>query len=221
MPEAYIRTVYWHEALHGQGATTTWVWERAQDGDFAENLLTRANCVGAFGRVALDLTRLAPEVHALSRATADMAILYPFAVPLLPSRAYVEEARAAFEGAYFTGAVCDFVTERQVEAGALSRYALVLVPRAAHAPEAVVQAFQAYIEGGGAVVTVGSCFTHNEYRRVRREGCWPSQAEAVWWCIPTRSPRPPTATSLTACSTMWGRSSPYGSRGPMRNRSGA
>lgn len=169
MPEAYIRTVYWHEALHGQGATTTWVWERAQDGDFAENLLTRANCVRAFGRVALDLTRLAPEVHALSRATADMAILYADS-SLLPSRAYVEEARAAFEGAYFTGAVCDFVTERQVEAGALSRYTLVLVPRAAHAPEAVVQAFQAYIEGGGAVVTVGSCFTHDEYGRVRREG---------------------------------------------------
>ena len=169
MPEAYIRTVYWHEALHGQGATTTWVWERAQDGDFAENILTRAACVRALGRVALDLNRLAPEVHALSRARTDLAILYAYS-SLLPSMDYVEEARAAFEGAYFTGAVCDFVTERQVEAGALARYKLVIVPRAAHTPDAVLRAFQEYIETGGAVMTVGPCFTHDEYGRARSQG---------------------------------------------------
>lgn len=169
MPEAYIRTVYWHEALHGQGATTTWVWERAQEGDFAENILTRAGCVRALGRVALDLNRLAPEVHALSRAKTDLAILYAYS-SLLPSMDYVEEARAAFEGAYFTGAVCDFVTERQVEAGALTRYKLVIVPRAAYTPGAVLRAFQEYIETGGTVMTVGPCFTHDEYGRARKHG---------------------------------------------------
>ena len=30
IPERYIRTVYWQEAVHGQGATTTWVWERGR-----------------------------------------------------------------------------------------------------------------------------------------------------------------------------------------------
>jgi len=169
IPEAYIRTVYWHEALHGQGATTTWVWERAQSGDFAENILTRADCVRALSRVALDLNRLAPKVHALSRAKADLAILYAYS-SLLPSMEYVEEARAAFEGAYNTGAVCDFVTERQVEAGALARYKLVIVPRAAHTPDAVLRAFQEYIETGGTVMTVGPCFTHDEYGRARRQG---------------------------------------------------
>ena len=168
MPEAYIRTVYWHEALHGQGATTTWVWERAQDGDFAENILTRANCVRALGRVALDLNRLSPEVHALTRARADMAVLYAYS-SLLPSMDYVKEAQAAFEGAYFTDAVCDFVTERQVEAGALTRYKLVVVPRAAHAPDAVVRAFQEYIANGGTVMTVGPCFTHDEYGHARQQ----------------------------------------------------
>ncbi|HOD49904.1 MAG TPA: beta-galactosidase [Candidatus Hydrogenedentes bacterium] len=169
MPESYIRTVYWHEALHGQGATTTWVWERAQDGDFAENILTRANCVRALGRVALDLNRLAPEVYALSRAKAPLAVLYAYS-SLLPSMDYVEEARAAFEGTYFTGAVCDFVTERQIEAGALAQYKLVIVPRAAHTPDAVMSAFQEYIGAGGVVMTVGPCFTHDEYGRVRSQG---------------------------------------------------
>jgi len=168
MPETYIRTVYWHEALHGQGATTTWVWERAQDGDFAENILTRANCVRALGQVALDLSRLAPEVHALSRAKADVAILYAYS-SLLPSMDYVEEARAAFEGAYFTGAVCDFVTERQAAAGALAQYKLVIATRAAHTPDAVFRAFQDYIRNGGTVMTVGPCFTHDEYGHARRK----------------------------------------------------
>ena len=168
IPENYIRTVYWQEAVHGQGATTTWVWERGQGGDLAENILTRANCVRAFGRVALDLQRLAPEVHALSQAPAPLAILYAYS-SLLPSKDYVDEARAAFEGAYFTGAVTDFVSERQIETGKLARYKLVVVPHASHAPEAVVKALNAYIRSGGTVMTVGRCFTHDEYGRVRQQ----------------------------------------------------
>jgi len=169
MPEAYIRTVYWQEALHGQGATTTWVWERAQEGDFAENILTRANCVRALGTVALDLNRLAPEVYALSRAKAGMAILYSYS-SLLPSMDFVQEAKAAFEGAYFADAVCDFVTEAGAEAGKLKEYRLVIVPYAAHAPDAVVKSFQDYIREGGLVLTVGNCFTHDEYGRIRKQG---------------------------------------------------
>ncbi len=168
LPETYIRTVYWHEALLGQGATTTWVWERAQDGDFAENILTRANCVRAFGQVALDLNRLAPEVHALSRAKADMAILYAYS-SLLPSMDYVQEAKAAFEGAYFADMACDFITERQAETGGLARYKMVVVPRAAHALNTVVRAFQEYVEQGGSVMLVGSCFTHDEYGKSRKQ----------------------------------------------------
>ena len=168
IPENYIRTVYWQEAMHGQGATTTWVWERGQGGDLAENILTRANCVRAFGRVALDLQRLATEVHALSQAPAQLAMFYGYA-SLLPSKDYVDEARAAFEGAYSTDGVTDFVTERQVESGKLGRYKLVVVPRASHAPEVVVKAFNEYLRNGGTVLTVGRCFTHDEYGRVRKQ----------------------------------------------------
>ncbi|MBI3851922.1 MAG: beta-galactosidase [Verrucomicrobia bacterium] len=168
IPESYIRTVFWQEALHGQGATTTWVWERGQGGDLAENILTRANCVRAFGRVALDLQRLAPEVHALSQAPAQLAILFSYS-SLLPSKDYVDEARAAFEGAYFADVTSDFVTERHIESGKLARYKLVVVPRASHAPDPVVKAFNEYIRDGGTVMTVGRCFTHDEYGRVRQK----------------------------------------------------
>lgn len=167
MSEDYIYTVYWHEALHGQGATTAWVWERGQSGDLAENILTRANAVHGLGRAALDLNRLAPEVLAINRAKADMAIFYAYS-SLLPSTDYVTEAKAAYEGAYFTDAPCAFVTERGVEAGVLGKYKLVLLPHAANAPDSVVEAFQRYIENGGTVMAIGECFTHDEYRRLRK-----------------------------------------------------
>jgi hypothetical protein len=166
IPESYIRTVYWQEAVHGQGATATWVWERGQAGDLGENILTRANCVRAFGRVALDLQRLAPEVYALSRAPARLAILY--ASSSLPvSQAYYDETRAAFEGAYFADTVADFITERQIESGGLARYPLVVAPQAPNAPDGVVQALNQFIGEGGTVLTVGKCFTHDEYGRPR------------------------------------------------------
>ena len=168
IPENYIRTVFWQEAIHGQGATTTWVWERGQSGDLAENILTRANCVRAFGRVALDLQRLAPEVHALSRAPGNLSILYSYS-SLLPSKDHVDEARAAFEGAYFAGAVTDFVTERQIESGKLGRYKLVVVPQVSHAPDAVVKGLNDFIQNGGTVLAVGRCFTHDEYGRARKQ----------------------------------------------------
>jgi hypothetical protein len=168
IPESYIRTAYWQEAVHGQGATTTWVWDRGQSGDLAENILTRADCVRALGRVALDLQRLAPEVYALSRAPAQSAILYAYS-SLLPSKAYYDEVRSAFEGAYFTDAVTDFVTERQIESGKLAHYTLLVVPLASHAPDAVVQALNDFIARGGTVMTVGQCFTHDEYGRDRKQ----------------------------------------------------
>jgi hypothetical protein len=166
IPESYIRSVFWLEAMHGQGATTTWVWDREQGGDLGENILTRANCVRAYGRVALDLQRLAPEVYALSQAPAQIAILYAYS-SLLPSKDYVDEAHAAFEGAYFTGAVADFISERQVEAGKLANYKVVIVPRASHAPDAVVKGLNDFIRKGGSVLAVGPCFRYDEYGRAR------------------------------------------------------
>ena len=88
---------------------------------------------------------------------------------MLPSKNHLDEARAAFEGAYFTGAVTDFVTERQIESGKLARYKLVIVPRASHAPDGVVKALNEYIRNGGTVMTVGPCFTQDEYGRVQQQ----------------------------------------------------
>ena len=168
IPETHIRAAFWTQALHGQGAATTWVWDREQGGNRAENILTRANCVRAMGHVALDLNRLAPEIYALQRVKSDLAILYSHS-SLLPSVAFVEEVAAAFEGISFADTTCDFVTERQAAAGKLGDYRVVVVPRASHIPAGAFEAFQDYVASGGVLVTVGKCFTHDEYGRARNE----------------------------------------------------
>lgn len=169
IPAKHIRTAYWTQALHGQGAATTWVWERAQDGDFAENILTRANCVLALGRVALDLNRCAAEMHALQNASTDAAILY-VAAAMLPSNAFTEEAAAAYEGLYFTDTTPAFVTADMAAAGKLKDYRFLIVPNVSHAPDAVARAVQEFIASGGTVLAGGECFTHDEYGRARQQG---------------------------------------------------
>jgi len=168
IPESHIRTAYWTQAIHGQGAATTWVWERAQGGDFAENILTRANCVRALGRIACDLNRLAPEVHALQRAESGAAILYSFA-SLWPSDAFTTQAIAAFEALYFADTTPAFVTESQAAEGLLREYAVIVAPNTSHVSESTVDALQAFLDGGGTLVAIGDCFTRDEHGRTRNK----------------------------------------------------
>lgn len=175
IPGAHIRNCYWTQALYGQGAATTWVWERLQGGDFAGNILTRAECVSAIGRIGLDLQRIAPEVYALQRAKAEAAIFYSYSsLPL--NAAHIDEAKAAFEGATFTGMPWDFVTESQALAGKLGDYKLVVVPRAEHVPQLVTRAFQKYLDSGGVLMNVGECFSEDEYGHELRRTLRPLEA---------------------------------------------
>lgn len=175
IPGAHIRNAYWMQAVHGQGAATTWVWERHQGGDHAGNILTRANCVRALGHIGLDLLRLHAEVRALQKAPAEAALFYARS-SLLPDQRHIQEARKAFEGAYFTGVPWEFVTERQALGGGLSGYKLVVVPEAAHVPADVRDAFQAYLEHGGALVLVGACFAKDEYGKPHARALEPGEA---------------------------------------------
>ncbi len=163
IPEGQIRTAFWTQALFYQGGETTWVWERNQKGDLAENILTRANCVYAKGRIALDIQRLAPQVYALQHVPAKAAFLYAYS-SLLPSDNYVKEARAAFEGATFTGVPWEFVTETQALHGKLKEYRLIVLTRAKYLPVKVVEALNHYLAEGGTVITVGSCATCDPYK---------------------------------------------------------
>ncbi|MBI5090971.1 MAG: beta-galactosidase [Candidatus Hydrogenedentes bacterium] len=164
IPAAHITTAYYTQAIHGQGAAATWVWERQQEGDFRENILTRPACVRALGQMGLDLDRLGPQIHALQKAPADVAILYSLS-SLPATHEHVKEAEAVFTALYFGDTIADFITERQCVEGTAGRYRAIIVPRAPNVPRAVVEAIQKYVDAGGTVLTIGDCCTHDEYGR--------------------------------------------------------
>lgn len=161
----HLATMLWQGAIHGQGATTTWVWERHQRGELSNNILTRPNCVEASGRTALDLARLGEEIVALQRMPGEVALLFsPSSIPL--NEPYLDEMKCVYEGLYFLDAPVRFVSERMIEEsgdGALARYRLLVAPRAGYVREETVSAVERYVRSGGALVMVGDAFRRDEY----------------------------------------------------------
>lgn len=176
VPPEYISNVYWQGSIHGQSATTTWVWERTFDptSDFAGSIMHRPACTEALGQTALDLMRLSPEVTALQSLKPPVVILWSQA-----SVVYGDEHLGAlgrlFQGMNFSGVRLGFVTERQLkeyaESGetplSLQGAKVVVVPRVTHTPDSALAGLKRFIESGGNVVQVGECFTRDEYDRER------------------------------------------------------
>ena len=168
VPARHIRTLYWQGAIHGQGATTTWVWERERSDlpMLGESIITRANCAHALGTVGLDLLRFSEQVVMLQQIQPEIALLVvPASIPFTED--YLDAMKLAFEGLHFLGAPIGFVTERQAEYGELERYKAVFVPRAMRIPDHLVDKIDAYVARGGTLVVTGDSFAADEYGHAR------------------------------------------------------
>jgi hypothetical protein len=169
IPPEQTDCAIWLGAIHGQGAETTWVWERTYDrtSDFEGSILHRPENVIAHGRAGLDLLRLAPEVVKLQNAPAPVAILYSLTAQLWSDRAFGAMQRA-YEALNFTGLPVAFVSERQACGGELSHYQAVILPVVRHVPDGVCEALQAYAKGGGKLWVLGEeALARDEYNRPR------------------------------------------------------
>jgi hypothetical protein len=159
----HIRNIIWQSAVHGEVASTMWVWERTYDNrsDFAGSIMHRPECCEAHGRTALDLMRLAPEVTALQQAPARVAIVYSIA-SLLYNTEYQRLVSRVYQALNFTGEKVDFITERQLAAGQASQYQVIFAPGVTHLPEDSLKGLAA----ARTVVTLGpKCFTRDDLDR--------------------------------------------------------
>ncbi len=161
---AHIRNVLWQGAVHGQGAQTTWVWERTNDraSDFAGSILHRPACVAEFGRTSLDLQRAAPELAALAAEPAPVAI-YWSPRELLARRDHAAEVRTVYTAINFLDRPVGFVNERDLEAllagkpnRALSAARLLIVPPITHPIAAFEPALAAWQTAGGQVLRLAT-----------------------------------------------------------------
>jgi hypothetical protein len=170
IPPEHTDLALWQGAIHGRGASAIWVWGRTYDraSDLEGSIMHRPENTMAMGRVALDLQRLAPEVVALQRARAPVAIVYSVTA-LLWSDAAQEAIVKGYEALNACGVPVRFVSEDQAADGGLEGFAAVIAPALGHTPDSLASALARYCEGGGKVWVVGEAPVcgRDEYGRPR------------------------------------------------------
>jgi len=156
VPGAHFRTALWQGAVHGQGATTIWVWERTYDkqSDFYGNVMHRPGCAEETGRVGLDLLRLAPEVAALQQEPVGVAMFHCIA-SLARSASYQPLMDAVYEGLNFTGVQLGLVTDRMAAAGDFGGAKALVLPAATHVPDEAFAGLERFVQEGGKLLVVG------------------------------------------------------------------
>lgn len=184
VPPEHYRTALWQGAVHGQGATTIWVWERTLDRGalayasttpFYGNVMDRPGCAQAVGVTCLDLNRFAEEVTALQNVEAPVAILYSMA-SFARNDHYLGTLGRVYGALNFCGVKVDFVTERMLgesllmgsdfESLPISGHQMIVLPGASHITDGALAAL-AKLSDSTRIVLVGDCLTHDAYGKTR------------------------------------------------------
>ena len=171
VPGVHLYNVIWQAAMHGEGASTIWVWERGYDhkSDFWGSIMERPDCTDMNGRAGLDLMRLAPQVAAFAAAPAPVAIVYSRTSMVYNPR-HSDLMNAVYSALNFSGLKVDFITEKQLAEGKAAQYKVVFAPGVTHLPEAAYQALVAYRDAKkGVAMTMGEkCLARDEYDNPRQ-----------------------------------------------------
>lgn len=171
VPPEHVRAVLWQGAVHGQSATTIWVWERTFDpkSDFAGSIMHRPACAEVVGLTCLDLNRLAEEVTALQKAPAQVLLLHSISSLVWDGGRYTDCRNKLYTALTFTGVKIGFVTERQLERGKVPDAPVLFLPNIVHLSD---EAFETLKRYKGRIVLVGSdeLLSRNEYGIARKIG---------------------------------------------------
>mgnify|MGYP000607280640 CR=1 FL=1 len=124
-------------------------------------------------RIGLDIRRLRNEIAEFTRPEPELAILYSkssiIQVPPQLIRAgrtpYLDAVFSTWEGARYLGCRLGFVSEKQVLAGKLARFKLLIVPAAKYSRDDVVDGVLEYVNNGGVAVIAPESFLFDEYAR--------------------------------------------------------
>lgn len=168
---AHVRAALWMGAIHGQSATTIWVWERElsnPQGDFAGDMIERPGCAEAVGLVCHDLNRVAPQITALQNAAAPVRILQSNSAGVWDRGHYDSAMLKLFTALSFTGQKVGFVSETQLERKDVPEAAILFVPDIQHLSDA---AFESLTKFKGKIIFASASseplLTRNEYDQPR------------------------------------------------------
>lgn len=171
VPSAHVRAALWMGAVHGQSATTLWVWQREKSnpqGDFAGDIIERPSCAEAVGIVCHDLNRAAPQITALQNAPPDVLILQSNTAAVWDGARYDAAFLKTFTALSFTGLKIGFLAESELEQNAVLAAPLLIVPDNLHLSD---KAFAALASFKGKVIfasaDAGDLLSRNEYDQPR------------------------------------------------------
>ena len=153
IPPVHLRTALWQAAVHGQSATTIWVWDRSFDHkhDFWGSILERPDAVESVGFTNLDLNRTAIELSALQQTPSDVSILASISAQVWDKQVSTV-TEALYTALSFTGQKIGFVTERQLEDGHELTTPRLFIPGNVHLSQGALTSLSRY---HGRIVFVG------------------------------------------------------------------
>jgi hypothetical protein len=164
--------------LHGVSAMAMWVWgenyehkgrniPRSPDTPLSEV----AECL----KSALDIHRLGKYIVQFPQAKRDVALLYSRTSMLQSDLPYAKSGdwsmhtpylialHRAYVATKFLDTFVEFITEKQVEQGKLSKYKILIVPGVSHTKAPVFQKILDYVKHGGTLVITPISFVYDEY----------------------------------------------------------
>ena len=170
VPLAYVRSVMWQGALHGQGATSLWLFREAgksKNSDAYGSIYYRPADVFGAGRAWLDARRCAGQVAAVVRAKPHVAILYSRS-SLYWQKDYIRSLSSAYTALNFLGEPVTFVTEKQLMEGTAVSVGTIILPQATHVTDSTVTALAKFVTKGGKLIALGEGnLGFDEYARPR------------------------------------------------------
>ncbi len=153
----HFRTVLWQSAVHGRSASTIWIWERTYDESSSRegSVLHRPDVVAEAGRTNLDLNRLAWEITAFQNEQPQVALLYNVPAGIF-SGDFSSNMLRAYEALSYSGYKTGFISEKQIAAGNLANYKLLVVPYVTRMEASTLTEIKSFIEQGGKVLLIGT-----------------------------------------------------------------
>ena len=179
IPPTHIYEALWQNAIHGQGSTAIWVWERTTDhtSDITGSILHRPDCVEAAGRCGLDLLRLGNEIAAIQNLGPSVVLLWSTSSQVL-SDDHDDNLSVAYEAANFLGQPLGFATESKLaeyaRTGKLPRpldtAKVLILPQVTNLPDDARQGLDKLRAAGVKIAVYAAGPTKSDYNQPREVG---------------------------------------------------
>ncbi len=149
----HIKACFWITSVHGVDGFNIWIWERpGYNGSNGNPIDEHADRTHAFSTAALDLRRLAKYVTAIPAQKSEVAILFNNACQILVDNQW-NKLMDVYRGFYWLNTPpTDFVTDRQIAAGKLDQYKLLVVHTTPYILPETMAKINGFVKNGGTVV---------------------------------------------------------------------